>query len=353
MPAHSEYIYRCITLAEAGRGYVKSNPLVGAVLVHNGKIIGEGWHKRYGEAHAEVNCIQAAIDAGFENKLQDCDLYVSLEPCCHFGKTSPCTDLIIRNKIPRVHVGCIDPNPRVHGKGIEQLRNTGVEVTVATGELSEKCRSQNIAFFTAHEKARPYIVLKWAQTADGFTGTGTTDRMLISSSATRRLVHKWRSELMGIMVGPNTVMLDNPSLTVRDWPGPSPLRVVVDRNLRIPQSMAVFDSKAPTLVLNNVKTEMHDNLKSGVSWFKMEKSKATASDLAQYCFQHGIQSLLVEGGTKLLQSFIDEMIWDEARVITNKAMFAGDGVRAPILKNNMLVSEEKHATDTIAIYRPA
>lgn len=292
MEVNEIYMRRAISLALRGKFNVSPNPMVGAVIVApDGKIIGEGYHRKYGEAHAEVNAINAVRD---KEQLRDCTMYVTLEPCSHYGHTPPCSDLIIRMGIPRVVVGCLDTTSKVNGKGVQRLRDAGVEVEL--GCLEEDCRSLNVVFFVAHEEHRPYIVLKWAQSADGFIGAlcQPGERVSISSPITSVLVHRIRSFVDAIMVGSGTVILDNPMLTVRKWPGMSPLRVVLDRRKRLSGNCNIFSDDAKTLVITDDKP-----------------LKETVKDLYA---NHGVTSLLVEGGTHLLQSFIDEGLWDLCRV---------------------------------------
>lgn len=337
-------MHRCLELAQLGAGYVAPNPMVGAVLVHEGRIIGEGWHKEYGKAHAEVNCINAVQEEDRQFISQSI-LYVSLEPCAHHGKTPPCTDLIIRHKIPKVVIGCRDPFKEVDGKGIEKLKAAGIEVETAV--LEEECRELNKRFFTFHKKQRSFIILKWAQTADGFIAGDDSKRILISNEFSNRLVHKWRSEEAAIMVGTNTALRDDPALTTRLWPGPSPVRLVIDMNLRLPGSLKVFDGSERTIVFNTIKEDEKPNL----SFIKLDKEKQFVPQLMDVLYRLPLQSVLVEGGAALLQTFIESGVWDEARVIVNGELSIGNGLPAPVLKNEQLVMEEKNSTDTISYFR--
>jgi len=333
---------RCLDLARLGAGYVAPNPMVGAVLVHEGRIIGEGYHRQYGKAHAEVNCLAAVKEEDIP-LIQSATMYVSLEPCAHFGKTPPCADLIIAKKIPRVVVGCRDPFPEVDGKGIEKLRAAGVEVEV--GVLEKECIGLNKRFFTFHTRCRPYIVLKWAQSANGKIGAGG-DRVLISNEYSNRLVHKWRSEEAAILVGTNTALSDDPALTVRLWEGPQPIRLVLDRELRLPGSLKVFDGQERTIVFNTIKQEEGDNL----LYYRLNKEDSLVPQIMKALYESRILSVLVEGGARLLQSFIDEGAWDEARVITNNGLEIPDGLAAPVLKNALTPSVETLLSDTIRYY---
>ncbi|MDE7375465.1 MAG: bifunctional diaminohydroxyphosphoribosylaminopyrimidine deaminase/5-amino-6-(5-phosphoribosylamino)uracil reductase RibD [Muribaculaceae bacterium] len=292
MEVNEIYMRRAISLALKGKFNVLPNPMVGAVIVGpDGKILGEGYHRKCGEAHAEVNAIDAVKDKAL---LRDCTMYVTLEPCSHYGHTPPCADLIIRMGIPRVVVGCLDTSAKVNGKGVQRLLDAGVEVEV--GCLEEDCRSLNIVFFTAHEEHRPYIMLKWAQSADGFIGAlcQPGERVSISTPLTTVLVHRIRSYSEAIMVGSGTVILDNPWLTVRKWPGRSPMRVVVDRRNRLSGNCNIFSDDAKTLIIND--------------------DKPLRETVGELYAKHGVTFLLVEGGTHLLQSFIDQGLWDLCRV---------------------------------------
>ena len=339
-----EYIQRCLQLAENGSGFVAPNPMVGAVLVYEGKIIGEGWHHQFGEAHAEVNCINSVKE---EDKylIEKSTLYVSLEPCSHFGKTPPCADLIIRQKIKKVVIGCVDSFAKVNGSGIEKLRNAGIETVL--GDWQEECRSFNKRFFTFHQQQRPYIILKWAQTANGKIAYENSDkRLLISNEITNRLVHRWRSEEAAIMVGKNTVVSDNPALTNRFWRGKNPTRIVIDKNLELPATLRVFGNEALTVIFNRIKEE-----KQGYLYFcKISFDKNILPQILHQCYLSGIQSILVEGGKQLLQSFIDEKIWDECRIITNKTMNITNGLNAPHISDSRTFKTEYLMNDSIDYY---
>ncbi|MFN9115037.1 MAG: bifunctional diaminohydroxyphosphoribosylaminopyrimidine deaminase/5-amino-6-(5-phosphoribosylamino)uracil reductase RibD, partial [Bacteroidota bacterium] len=324
MSIDEQYMRRCLDLAQKGAGFVAPNPMVGAALVHDGKIIGEGWHQRYGEAHAEVNCINDAIAKGHESLISASTLYVSLEPCAHQGKTPPCDQLIIRHKIPRIVIGCRDPFPEVNGKGIEHLMQEGIDVKV--GVLESECQNLNKRFFCFHQKHRPYIILKWAQSADGYIGSGTTERWLISNEQTNKLVHTWRGEEAAVIVGANTARLDNPLLTNRSGMGAQPIRVVVDRYLKLPHHLHLFDGSVKTMVLNELKNE-----EGIVSYVKYDSDKELPMAICEALFEQKVQSVLIEGGAQLLNWFIQSGCWDEARVITNTAMNVVQGVKAPVL----------------------
>lgn len=326
MNEHVKYMQRCLQLAANGLGNVAPNPMVGCVIVHNDIIIGEGYHAYYGEAHAEVNAINSVKD---KSLLKDATLYVSLEPCSHQGKTPPCTNLIIESGIKNVVIACSDTNPLVGGKGIEKLKTAGVDVI--SGILNEEARSLNKRFFTFHEQKRPFIILKWAQTTDGFIDKKRTDNtepaLQISNEHSQRLVHKWRSEEQAIMVGTTTARLDNPRLDVRLVSGKNPLRIVADRNLELAESLNLFDGLNPTLVFTSKEKEGKTNL----DFVKIDFNENTLQQVINELFKREIQSVLMEGGSKLLQSFIEQNLWDEARVFISEN-YIGDGVASPKLK---------------------
>jgi diaminohydroxyphosphoribosylaminopyrimidine deaminase / 5-amino-6-(5-phosphoribosylamino)uracil reductase len=340
-----QYMSRCIQLAKLGAGNVAPNPMVGAVLVHDNKIIGEGYHQKYGEGHAEVNCINNVSEKN-KSLIQKSTMYVSLEPCAHHGKTPPCSDLIIKNKIQKVIVGCQDIYKEVAGKGIEKLRNAGVEVV--TDVLQNECKEINKRFFTFHQKQRPYIILKWAQSVNAKIGSTNNERILISNDYTNRLVHKWRSEETAILVGTNTAIEDDPSLTTRLWKGKNPARVVIDKGLKLPATSKLFSRETNTLVFNIVKNYVAEN----VHFIKIKKENLL-QDMLLSLYKLNIQSLLVEGGSKTLQSFIDAALWDEARVITNEKMIIEKGLSAPEMTNFSLLAQEKYFTDRIDYFENA
>lgn len=326
---------RCLDLAQLGAGAVSPNPMVGAVLVYQGLIIGEGYHRSFGGPHAEVNCLLSVAEDRKELILLS-TLYVSLEPCSHFGKTPPCSDLIIENKIPRVVIGSSDPNPEVNGKGILKLKQAGIQVI--TGVLEKESAGLNKRFICFHTKKRPYIILKWAQSADGKMAAANDKRLLISNELTNRLVHKWRSEVDAIMIGTNTALKDQPSLTTRLWPRKNPLRVVLDLNNRIPREGKLFDDSAMTLVID-------ERMKSN-------DGKADLPEVMRFLAGRKIQSVLVEGGPRLLNAFIETGLWDEARVITNEGLRVGDGLDSPKLLNADFSDSMTIGSDRIDIYYP-
>ena len=344
MTVHETYMNRCLQLAKLAAGYTAPNPMVGAVLVHEGKIIGEGYHEIYGKSHAEVNCIQS-VKAEDEPKISIATLYVSLEPCAHFGKTPPCADLIIAKKIPHVVVGCRDPFEQVNGRGIEKLKNAGIEVDL--GILEKECAELNKRFFTYTIKKRPYIILKWAQSVDGFIGS-LDSRQVISNEITNRVTHKWRSEEAAVMVGTNTAVTDDPVLTVRHWNGAQPVRILLDLNLRLPKTLKLFDSPGRIIIVN----EKKEGIEGQIQYLKLNPSNPLIPQLNQKLCELQIQSLMVEGGAKLLQSFFREGVWDEARVIMNKELRMGEGVMAPVIRKAKLMRQEDIDTDLIQYYNP-
>lgn len=325
---HEKYINRCIELAHNGLGTTYPNPLVGSVIVCDGIIIGEGWHKKAGEPHAEVNAIQSVKD---QSLLSKSTLYVSLEPCSHYGKTPPCAGLIVKHKIPNVVIGTVDPNLKVAGKGIEQLKNTGVNVVV--GVLQNECIELNKRFFTFHTQKRPFIILKWAESIDGFIAPSPSIRasrepVWITDTYSRQLVHKWRSEEQALLVGTQTVLDDNPKLNVRDWSGNQPIRIVIDRTNRIPKESYIFDNQSETIIFTE--TEQR-SASEKIKYIKIDFSANVVHQIVSHLYQLAIQSVLIEGGKITLQSFIDANLWDEARIFKGTIAFS-DGVKAPELE---------------------
>ena len=335
---------RCLQLATLGMGSVAPNPMVGALLVHQDRIIGEGYHKKYGEAHAEPNCI-ASMNEEDKDLISRSTLYVSLEPCVHFGKTPPCVDLILRHQIPNVIIGCRDPFEDVNGRGIEKLKNAGVEVEV--GILERDCKELNKRFFTFHQKHRPYIILKWAQAANRMIGSKNGKRVLITNEFTTRIVHKWRSEEPAILIGTNTALMDDPELTTRLWEGNNPLRLVIDMNLKLPSTLKIFNAKAKTIVFNKIKHEE----KNTILFYKISDQGSLVHQVIHALYDLKIQTVIVEGGARLLQSFIDEGIWDEARIITNGDLLIENGVEAPELPSGTKIAERQLLSDKIEIFK--
>lgn len=337
-----QFMQRALDLADLGKNEVSPNPRVGAVIVHEGKIIGEGYHQKYGESHAEVNAIAAVED---KSLLKEATIYVSLEPCSHFGKTPPCADLILTHKIPRVVIANKDPFKEVAGRGIQKLQEAGVEVIV--GVLQEKGERLNRRFFTFHQKQRPYIILKWAQTKDGFIGRSKDDPNVedswITNTISKLLVHLWRAEEDAILVGKNTVLRDNPELTCREVKGKNPIRLLIDSNCELEKGLKIFNSAAETVILNSQKTESNQN----ISWVKSDLNELVLA-VNQLCLQRNIHSLIVEGGASILHQFITSGNWDEARVFEGGKRFKR-GVEAPLI-NGEVISEEKIDGDILRIY---
>lgn len=334
MSDNERYMKRCLDLAVKGLGQVAPNPMVGCVIVYDGEIIGEGYHEQYGQAHAEVNAINSVKD---KELLKKSTLYVNLEPCSHFGKTPPCADLIIVHKIPYVVIGSLDTNALVSGKGIEKLAKAGIDVKI--GVLEDDCKKLNKRFYTYHERKRPYIILKWAQTADGFIDAkrneeNTSKPIQISNSDSKKLLHLWRSQEQAIIIGTNTALLDNPQLTVREVKGKNPLRITIDKWLRIPKQFNLFDKSTPTLIFTSINEPAQTNLE----FVKIDFEKAIIPQVLEELYKRNIQSLLVEGGELLLKSFIDEGFWDSARVfISDKEL--GKGVAAPVMNQKPVIKE--------------
>ena len=339
------YMKRCLDLAVSGLGNTAPNPMVGSVIVYNGKIIGEGYHRQAGGPHAEVHAVNSVKD---KSLLKESVLYVNLEPCSHTGKTPPCADLIIKSGIPRVVAGMEDPNPAVAGSGFRKLRDAQIQVT--TGVLEDECRELNKRFITFHVKKRPYVVLKWAQTNDYFIDIlrGQTDYpepTWISNEISRMLVHKWRTEEQSILVGTNTALMDNPRLNVREWKGRSPVRMVLDRTLRLPKNLHVFDNTSPTIVFNALK----NNKEKNTTYVRLDFNDHLLENMLKYLYDSGFQSVLVEGGRMLLNGFIRSNLWDEARVFKGNKLF-GSGISAPSIP---IVQPEEYLIreDLLMIYK--
>ncbi len=342
---HEVFIQRCIQLAKLGLGHVAPNPMVGAVLVHHGKIIGEGYHQRYGESHAEVNAIQNADG----NILQESTLYVNLEPCSHFGKTPPCADLIIEKKIPKVVIGCKDPYKEVAGRGIKKLETAGIEVILNVCE--NESMELNKRFFTAVLKNRPYIILKYAQTTDGYLGRDLEDAessKQISNEFSRRLTHKWRSEESGILVGTNTALLDNPMLNTRLVNGRNPVRIAFDKDNKIPSSYLLLDGSQKTIVFNQKKIQPDSESTRFIA--ADFHSPGFLEEILKILLNQNIQSILVEGGANTLQKLYDSGLWDEARIFTSPVSW-GRGVEVPVMSNSTMIEEKQIHTDTLTIFK--
>ncbi len=342
MNIDEQYMSRCIQLAKLGAGNVAPNPMVGAVLVYENQIIGEGYHQKYGEPHAEVNCINSVTEIN-RSLIEKSTMYVSLEPCSHYGKTPPCADLIVKNNIKKVVIGIKDIYKEVAGAGIQKLQDSGVEVI--TGFLENECHELNKRFFTFHQKQRPYIILKWAQSTNGKIGSSSGRRILISNDYSNRLVHKWRSEEAAILVGTHTALNDDPSLTNRLWNGNNPIRIVIDKDLKLPTTLKIYNTDAKTIIFNSSKNAIKDN----VHYVQIDE-KDFLSGMLHALYELRIQSVLIEGGATTLQSFIDKDFWDEARVITNDEMIIDNGLAAPEITNCLFLKEEKYFNDSIKWY---
>ena len=332
---HEKYIKRCIELAKNGIGSTYPNPLVGSVIVYNNFIIGEGWHHKAGEDHAEVKAIKSVKDKSLLNKAT---LYVNLEPCNHHGKTPPCSDLILKNDIPNVVIGCVDPHDKVAGKGIEKLKKNGCKVV--SGVLEKECKSLNKRFFTFHTQQRPYIILKWAESQDGFIDkirqkARPAKPNWITNQYSRQLVHKWRAEEQAILIGTNTSINDNPTLNVRQWYGKNPIRIVLDKSLRIPKDYKILDGSIKTIVFAEIgKKSNNDNL----NFRQIDFSQNIARQICHHLYELEVQSLIIEGGAQTLQTFIDANLWDEARIFTGDITFH-KGIKAPEIKGADIVSK--------------
>lgn len=327
MVEHEKYMQRCIELAELGKGSVSPNPMVGAVIVMDTIIIGEGYHHKYGEAHAEVNAINQVINtfSDYADLLDQSVLYVSLEPCAHYGKTPPCADLIIKYKIPNVVIGCRDPFDQVNGKGIEKLQDAGINVI--TGVLEKECQWLNRRFFTRVQKHRPYIILKWAQTNDGFFAPDDKSQHWITGIESRRLVHQWRAEEDAVLIGKNTAAIDNPQLNVRYGQGKSPKRIVIDRKLELKPDLHLFDQSVETLIFNELKTSIEGKNK----YIALEDFDRYVPEYILYqLYLQDIQSVIIEGGASTLNKFIEAGLWDEARIFTGNTNLK-KGIRAPFI----------------------
>ena len=343
MSVHQKFMQRCLDLATNGFGTTYPNPMVGSVIVYKNKIIGEGWHQKAGEAHAEVNAIASVKD---KSLLKKATIYVSLEPCSHFGKTPPCADLIIAHNIPNVVVGCLDPNKKVAGRGVKKLLEAGRKVTV--GVLEKECRDLNKRFFTFHQKKRPYIILKWAQTRDGFIAPRqqeTGKPFWITNPLSKQRVHQWRTQEHAILVGTNTVLKDNPKLNARLWQGNNPTRVIIDKDLKTPRSHHVLDGSVPTLVLTEQNVE---NTDENTAYIQVSFDKNLPVEICNVLYDCSIQSVIVEGGRETLQGFIDANLWDEARVfIGNKEL--QNGIPAPTL-DGQHIADEMLDDDILKLY---
>lgn len=341
---HSDYMQKALQLAKSGWPKVAPNPMVGCVIVKDGEVIAEGYHKEYGGPHAEVNAINSlAPDFDFS----DCTLYVNLEPCSHQGKTPPCSDLLVTKKFKKVVICNVDTNPLVSGKGIERLKKAGIEVE--SGVLEKEGRELNKRFFTFHEKKRPYIILKWAQTNDGFISKNpipqNKSENWITGEESKKLVHEWRAQEQTIMVGTNTVLNDNPELTVRLTEGKNPIRIVIDKDLKLKSDLVIFNSAAETLVFTGLEKTSTGNIK----FLKIDFSDKVLKQVLSKLYTLNISSIIIEGGTTLLQSFINENLWDEARVFINPDKNFGSGIKAPAFDLNSAQQQKSGADNLFTI----
>lgn len=341
------YMLRCLELAEMGMGNVSPNPMVGCVIVSDGQIIGEGFHRKIGEAHAEVNAVKDVIDRYGELApalFKRATVYVSLEPCAHFGKTPPCADLLIRHQVQKVVIGNKDPFSEVDGKGIAKLKEAGIPVV--QGILEASCTALNRRFFTRVQQQRPYFILKWAQTANGYFAPLKRNKEWISSGMSKKLVHKWRTEEDAVLVGKGTVLADNPQLNTREWTGKSPIRLIVDKNLDIPASSAIFQEGAKTIIFNEVKTEVSGH----VHYIQMEDMQFyLPQKIAYQLYLMDIQSVIIEGGAYLLALFINAGLWDEARVFQSKTSWT-QGITAPAI-HGLIEDVMDVGADRLLIYK--
>ena len=340
------YMKRCLELAEMGNGQVSPNPLVGCIIVSGGKIIGEGFHQKYGQAHAEVNAIRSVTDKYGEKAselLKNAIAYVSLEPCAHFGKTPPCADLLIRHQLKKVVIGNRDPFADVDGKGIEGLKNAGIEVI--SGVLEKECSFVNRRFFTRIAQQRPYIILKWARTANGFFAPKNFTQQWISGPLAKKLVHKWRTEEDAILVGKQTAIADNPALSAREWPGKNPIRIAIDRKLEIPSTHQLYNTDAKTIIFNEQKTSVEGN----IHFIEMEDMQYyLPQKIAYQLYLMDVQSVIIEGGANILNQFISSGLWDEARVFNSTASW-DTGIHSPQI-NGKITSVTQIDKDQLTIY---
>lgn len=340
----ADFMQRAIDLAMLGQGKVSPNPMVGCVIVHNHKIVGEGWHQQYGGAHAEVNAIQSVTD---KTILPQCEVFVTLEPCVHFGKTPPCADLLVKSKVKKVWIGCLDPNPLVAGNGAKLLQQNGIAVTV--GLLAKENAFLLRRFYTYHTQKRPYVILKWAQTADGFIAPEPNASNIglnqITAYPAQVLNHKWRTQEDAIMVATNTALIDNPQLNARHWVGKNPIRVVLDFDNKIPQNYHLKNDLQPTLIFT--KEEVVHSF-SKTKFITVSTEANIWEFVLSVLHQHQVQSLIVEGGAKWLDYIISQGVWDEARVIQSEKTF-GSGIKAPILPDN-LINNYKVGLDMVFTY---
>lgn len=341
MTTDQQYMQRCINLALKGAGYVSPNPMVGAVLVYNNRIIGEGWHQQYGKAHAEVNCIASVAEAD-RYLIPQSTIYVSLEPCAHHGKTPPCADLIIANKIPKVVIGCSDSYMEVSGKGIAKLKDAGIEVVL--GILEDECRWLNKRFFCRQEKNRPYIILKWVESSNGYIAPPMGNRVMLSNTYSQKWVHKMRSEEDAILVGFQTALLDNPKLSNRYGKGKDPVRIIIDLEASLPKELHIFDHSQPTIIFN-LEEEKEDN---NLRYVMLDEDEDLATQLLQKL--KDINSIIIEGGSKTLQMFINTGLWDEAFIIKTNVMI-NSGIEVPKIHTANFMNNFNFENDLVIHYQ--
>jgi len=328
---------RCIELASKGLGLTYPNPMVGCVIVRNAQIISEGWHKKAGGAHAEVDAVSKIKD---KEILKDCEIFVSLEPCSHFGKTPPCSDMIVSYGFKRVTVGIPDPNSKVNGQGIKKMKDAGIEVKV--GVLENECAELNKRFFCFHQKKRPYIILKWAQTADGFMAAENHVQKWITNPYSKQLVHRWRSQEQSVLVGYNTAKIDNPQLNLRLWSGNQPIRAVIDRDLSLDPKLHLFDGSQRTIVFS----EINDGSRPDVIQLNFDEN--LEESILNELYKLGLQSVIIEGGRKTLDRFIEKELWDEARIFSSSESW-GSGIKAPRITGK-LTEQKIIGSDRLKIF---
>ena len=337
MSQHKLYMERCLQLALLGAGKVTPNPMVGCVIVHNDRIIGEGWHQQYGQAHAEVNAIASVKD---KSLIAESTIYVNLEPCSHHGKTLPCADLLISHRPKKVVIGMIDPFSKVDGKGMAKLKDVGIDVEI--GILEEECKYLNRRFIKYHTKQLPYVILKWAKTINGYIAPDARllskekfeEQRHITDRIVQKLVHRWRTQEDAIMVGTNTTLFDNPALNAREWEGRNPIRITLDKNLRLDSTLKLFDGSIPTIVYTEKEKASSENLE----YMQIPFDENLIHTILKSLYQKGIQSVIVEGGEQLLNTLINQGIWDEAIVFTSNKTIS-QGVPSPLISGKLLQQE--------------
>jgi len=333
------FMTRCIKIAKNGLGSTYPNPFVGSVIVYKNQIIGEGFTSKYGGPHAEVNAINSVKD---KTLLKNCTIYVTLEPCSHYGKTPPCCDLIISNAFKRVVIGTLDPFAKVNGQGYLNLLKNGIDVTL--GILENECKELNRRFITFHKEKRPYIILKWAQTEDGYMGHNDVQKW-ITNKFSKQLVHQWRTEEQAILIGKKTTLIDNPQLNSRLWYGNNPLRITIDKNLAIPRHFNIYDKSTPTIIFNQIEDLDEENLKL----IKIDFKQNIIPQILNYLYRHNFQSLIIEGGSDTIKKFIDMNLWDEARILSSDA-FWNEGILAPKVEGKRIFKQQLK-NDHIAVIR--